>query len=141
MTRSMTESAVCLFLSGADMDPTKVRAAYPAAHFVARARVSARSEEIALPFAVQLGADGARAEVWGILIEQPGGNGASGELRQATTDDGRAFEAVLAGAQRASGQPADVVAAARYWELPPAYVGKLRAAIAVAEDEPSDDGE
>src|SRR4051794_27955500 len=130
MTRSMTEFGVYLFLSGADMDPTKVRAAYPAAHFLARARVSAESQEIASPFAAQLGADGSPVEVWGILIEQADQNGMSGESRQATTDDGRRFAAVLAGAQRASGQPDEVVAAARYWELPPAYVGKLRAAIA-----------
>ncbi len=137
----MTESAGCLFLSGADMDPTKVRAIYPAAHFVARARVSAEAQEIASPFASHLVADGAQAEVWGILIEQPNGTSASGDFRQATTDDGRQIEAILAGDHQASGQPAAVFAAARYWELPPSYVGKLREAIAVAAEEPSDDGE
>jgi hypothetical protein len=137
----MTESAVCLFLSGADMDPTKVRAAYPAAHFVARAWVNAETQEIASPFASQFASNGAKAEVWGILIAQPNGRQASGIRRQAVTDDGRPFQVIVVGEQRVSGQPAAVVAAARYWELPPRYVGTLRDAIAMAEDEPSDDGE
>jgi hypothetical protein len=137
----MTEPAACLFLSGADMDPTKVRVSYPGAHFLARARVSADTHEIADPFASHLVADGPPVEVWGILIEQPGVNDASVESRQATTDDGRLFDVTLSGQQLASGQPDEVVAAARYWELPPRYVGRLRDAIAAAEDEPSDDGE
>jgi hypothetical protein len=38
-----------------------------------------------------------------------------------------------------------VLAAARYWELPPAFVSTLRAAlesggIAIADEEPRDDG-
>ena len=137
----MTEPAACLFLSGADMDPTKVRASYPGAHFLARARVSADTHEIADPFASHLVADGSPAEVWGILIEQPNENGAPTGSRQATTDDGRMFDVTLSGRQLASGQPDEVVAAARYWELPPRYVGRLRDAIVAAEDDPSDDGD
>jgi hypothetical protein len=137
----MTEPAACLFLSGADMDPTSVRASLPGAHFLARARVSADTNEIADPFASHLVADGSPAEVWGILIAQPGENDATGESRQATTDDGRLFDVTLSGRQLASGKPDEVVSAARYWELPPRYVGRLRDAIAAAEDEPSDDGE
>jgi hypothetical protein len=137
----MTEPAACLFLSGADMDPTSMRVSYPGAHFLARAWVSAGTNEIADPFASHLVSGGSPAEVWGILIEQSGVNNASVEPRQATTDDGRSFDVTLLGRQFASGQPDEVVAAARYWELPPRYVGRLRDAIAAAEDEPSDDGE
>src|SRR5215212_5310429 len=130
----MTEPAVRLFLSGADMDPTSVLAAYPGARFLARAWVSAGPNEIAAPFASQFTSEGP-PDVWGIVIEQAYRSGAAGASRQATTDDGRQVEAVLAGDQFASGAPEAVVAAARYWELPPGYAGRLRDAITAAEDE------
>jgi hypothetical protein len=128
----MTEWTACLFLSGAEMDPTAVLAAHPGAHFVARARVHAEHHEIASPFAESI-AGGGEAEVWGILVEHV--DAASGETRLAVTDEGQEIEAVLGG-QLASGEPEAVLAAARYWELPPAYVGRLRDAIGAAEAEP-----
>jgi hypothetical protein len=131
----MTESNACLFLSGADMDPTAVLAAHPGARFVARARVRADQHEIAAPFAENLAGDGS-AEVWGILIEKA--RAGSGETRQATTDEGQKIEAVPDG-QLASGEPEAVLAAARYWELPPAYIGRLRDAIAAIDGESSDE--
>jgi hypothetical protein len=130
----MTESNACLFLSGADMDPTAVLAAHPGARFLARARVPANQDEIAAPFAGNLAGDGS-AEVWGILIEKAGAG--SDETRQAITDEGLEIEAVVGG-QLASGEPEAVLAAAKYWELPPAYVSRLRNAIGVVEAEPSD---
>jgi hypothetical protein len=128
----MTEANACLFLSGAEMDPTAVLAAHPGARFIARARVYAKQHEIAAPFAKSV-ADGGEAEVWGILIEHA--SAASSETRQAVTDEGREIEAVLGG-PLASGEPKAVLAAAKYWELPPAYVGRLRDAIGAAEAEP-----
>jgi hypothetical protein len=131
----MPESNTCLFLSGADMDPTAVLAAHPGARFVARARVRADQYEIAAPFAASRAGDGS-AEVWGILIEKA--DAGSDNTRQAVTDEGRAVDAVVGG-QLASGEPDKVLAAARYWELPPAYVGRLRDAIAAVEGAPSDE--
>jgi hypothetical protein len=127
----MSDSNVCRFLSGAEMDPTAVLAAHPGARFLARARVSAHQLEVAPPFAGSLASNG-MAEVWGILIEHAGEHGT--EMRQAITDDGRQIEAFLVG-QLASGEPEAVLAAARYWELPPAYVGRLRDAIAAVESD------
>jgi hypothetical protein len=127
----MTASNAYLFLSGAEMDPTAVLAAHPGALFVARARVSADHHEIASPFAGSLANDGP-IEVWGILIEHVNG---TGETRQAVTDDGRQIGAILGGEQLASGAPEAVLAAARYWELPPAYVGRLRDAISAVDSD------
>jgi hypothetical protein len=127
----MAASNAYLFLSGAEMDPTAVLAAHPGARFVARARVSADRHEVASPFAGSLANDGP-IEVWGILIEHARG---SGETRQAVTDEGRQIEAVIGDAAFASGEPDAVLAAARYWELPPAYVGRLRDAIAAVDSE------
>jgi len=99
---------VYLFLSGAEMAPERVRATWPEARFVARARLEPQA--------------GDEAETWGILIttpeEQPAGN-----LRQAAADDGRTFSVSVPPADDAD--PLAVLAAARYWELPPAYVRRL----------------
>lgn len=134
----MTESEQIthLFLSGADMDPTAIRAAYPGARFVARSKLIAASE--ALPPAYS-SLDG--AEIWGILLTtaaQP----ASG-IAEVMTDDGRRFQASLGFGGLLCGSPDDVLAAARYWELPPSYITRLRAAVqalgvAADEEEPRD---
>ncbi len=100
------------FLCGADMEPAAVRAVFPRARFVARARL--------------LAADGATAdEVWGILLELPAdpAEDRSSANRRVVTDDGRSFEAL--GEAVPTGDPAATLAAARYWELPPAYVRSL----------------
>jgi hypothetical protein len=97
-----------LFLRGADMDPTRLRAARPEAKFVARARL----------------AESGKPGVWGILVEAPLAEAdAALPLRPVATDDGRSFAARADEAP--SGDPAAVLAAARYWELPPAYVRSL----------------
>jgi hypothetical protein len=101
------------FLCGADMEPDAIRAADPGARFVARARL------------VEPGGAGANA-VWGILLATAAaGEDATGEVE---TDDGRRFAAGLATGGRPAGPAAAVLAAARYWELPPAYVARLAAA-------------
>lgn len=111
------EAGSYLFLCGGDMDPTAVRAAYPGARFVARARVV---DEV----------DGGASEVWGILLR--GADGVSGNLRAVVTDEGRAFAARLASTEATNGSPTEILAAAQYWELPPAYVQRLRAAATAA---------
>jgi hypothetical protein len=75
---------------------------------------------------------GGEFETWGIIVElaeEP----VSGEAHGAVSDDGRAFEVIAPAADDADA--AAVLAAARYWELPPAYVRRLaHAANAPVED-------
>jgi hypothetical protein len=65
---------------------------------------------------------GARYETWGIVIETPDAP-VAGEARGAVADDGRAFAVTVPALEDAD--PAAVLAAAQYWELPPAYVRRL----------------
>ncbi|MEA2528466.1 MAG: hypothetical protein QOG89_110 [Thermomicrobiales bacterium] len=127
-----TEQTAYLFLSGAEMEPTAVRTAYPDARFVARARIAANGATVAPAFASHLDGD-----VWGILIRLPGTIAATNR-RKATTDDGRPFETALPGTALVDGEPSEALAAARYWELPPAYVARLKAALAATDEDPSD---
>lgn len=114
----MEDGGAYRFLSGAEMEPAAVLAAEPAARFVARARLGTGTA-----------VDGAD-DVWGILIRVPaGGVGVgAGEEREVTTDDGRSFAAAVDGDGRPRGETAAVLAAVRYWELPPAYVRRLAGA-------------
>lgn len=104
-----------LFLSGAEMEPERVRGAWPEARFVARGRLQPRPQGAVAPPA------GARYETWGIVIEIP--DEISGDARGAVADDGRVFPVTVPPADDAD--PAAVLAAARYWELPPPYVRRL----------------
>jgi hypothetical protein len=99
------------FLSGAAMDPELILATYPGARFVARAR---------------LPVSGTENEVWGIVIHRsiPATSDSDG-VREVMTDDGRVLTAAVDGDGRPTGDPAAVLAAAKYWELPPAYVTRL----------------
>lgn len=115
-----------MFLSGAEMEPERVRAAWPGARFVARARLQPRPRGAVPP------PRGTRYETWGILIDTPT-HAQNGETRTAVADDGRIFAAIVPAPDDAD--PAAVLAAARYWELPPDYVRRLaRAASAPVED-------
>jgi hypothetical protein len=120
----MSDGGTVVFLHGADMAPESVRAAWPTARFVARARVSAGD----LTGAIPPGAD--VPEIWGILIAVPNGDGLGAGIA-ATTDDGRSISAVPMTEPDAIADPAATVAAARYWELPPAYVAALAAGVPV----------
>ena len=68
-------------------------------------------------------------------------NAESDLVLQAIADDGRAFRVAPAGEGVASGDPAAVLAAAMYWELPPAYVRRLRERAGVAEARAEDEEE
>ena len=105
-----------LFLSGAEMQPERVRAAWPEARFVARGRLEPR------PLGAVVAPVGTRFETWGILIETPDAP-VAGDVRGAVADDGRAFSVTVPTPDDAD--PAAVLAAAKYWELPPAYVRRL----------------
>ncbi len=111
-----------LFLSGAEMQPERVRAAWPDAQFLARAHTLQRPVGAApLPAGVQY-------ETWGILIDAPSANEA-GETRTVVTDDGRMLPAVLSAPD--ADDPGAVLAAAKYWELPYPYVQRLARIAAV----------
>jgi hypothetical protein len=107
---------VYLFLSGAEMEPERVRAAWPEARFLARGRLQPR------PLGAVVAPADARYETWGIIIEIPDAV-ISGDARGAVADDGRVFAVTLLPADDAD--PVAVLAAARYWELPPPYVRRL----------------
>jgi hypothetical protein len=105
------------FLSGAAMDPQLILATYPGARFVARVR---------LPVS---GSDAPGDEVWGIVIRlATPATSDSDAVREVTTDDGRTLTAAVAGDGHPTGDPAAVLAAAKYWELSPAYVKRLSGA-------------
>ena len=115
-----------LFLSGAEMQPERVRATWPEARFVARGRLQPHPVAGVVPPA------GAQYETWGIVLESPDA-ATPGETRGALTDDEREFTVVAPPPD--DGDAAAVLAAARYWELPPPYVRRLaRAANAPVED-------
>ena len=115
-----------LFLSGAEMEPERVRGAWSEARFVARARLKPR------PLGAVAAPAGVRYETWGIVIETPDAP-VSGDARGAVADDGRVFAVTVPPPDYADAEA--VLAAARYWELPPPYVRRLMsAANAPVED-------
>ena len=115
-----------LFLSGAEMEPERVRGAWPEARFVARAHLQPR------PLGAVAAPAGVRYETWGIVIETSDAP-ATGDARGVVADDGREFAVTVRPPDDAD--PAAVLAAARYWELPPPYVRRLMsAAKAPVED-------
>ena len=105
-----------VFLSGAEMQPERIRADWPEGRFVARGRIRQGPGGIA-PSSGQT-----HDEIWGIVIETPGG-ATDGETTTAVADDGRGFAVVVPAPD--ADDPAAVLAAARYWELPPPYVRQL----------------
>ena len=127
-----------VFLFGADMDPVAVRAAYPGARFVARARIPAGPGEDPWHPAGDPAnwlADERSQDVWGILLQLPApAHPPIAPLREVVTDDRRRFEAFVGTDGSTVGDPPAVVAQARYWELPPAYVARLQAAFAAGSE-------
>jgi hypothetical protein len=103
------------------MSPEAIRAAYPGARFIARASVPTDGQAVADRFAPVID-----QTVWGIAVDV--GTDLPGETILATADDGRSLRAVLA-EQLLSGDPVTVLANARYWELPPAFVAELQSVV------------
>jgi hypothetical protein len=65
-------------------------------------------------------------EVWGIVIRlATPATSDSDAVREVTTDDGRTLTAAVEDDGQPTGDPAAMLAAAKYWELPPAYVTRL----------------
>jgi hypothetical protein len=108
------------FYSGVGMEPIAIRAAFPAALFIARGWVAPDSS-LAPPFANVAG-----DQIWGIAVGL--GEEVDGDLVTVTLDDGRTIEAVLAEALL-GGEPKTVLANARYWELPPDFVTRLHGVV------------
>jgi hypothetical protein len=119
--------ATVAFYSGALMSPEAIRAAYPLARFIARASISAKDEDVPERFAPVIG-----ERIWGIAVEV--GVELPGDVIAATADDGRSLRVVLAESPL-SGDPVTVLANARYWELPPAFVRSLQSVIQPGQDE------
>ena len=70
--------------------------------------------------------------VWGIAVET--GIERGGVQIDATTDDGRHFPVALAEPLLA-GDPVQVLANARYWELPPEFVNAISAVVIIGAHE------
>jgi hypothetical protein len=139
MTESQGQGKRLLFFSGAEMWPTDLLARCSDGRFVARSRVLSSEEPVASALDAHL-----EGEVWGILVEATP-NDTAGQALTVETDDGRRFDAALGTEQLVAGDPDDVLRSARYWELPPSYLGRLRFAleavgIEVIDEEPRDDG-
>lgn len=109
------------------MEPIGIRAAFPAAMFIARGWV-APDASLSTHFAGAIG-----DQVWGIAVGL--GEEVEGDLVRVALDDGREIEAVLAEALL-GGDPKVVLANARYWESPPEFVTRLHAVVnpGVAEE-------
>lgn len=122
-----------IFLSGVDMHPSAIRELWPAARFKARAKIEAEPAEVNPSFAGSLTESHHRVTVWGLAVECPGA--IEGKKRSGETDAGDRIEMILAELPLLAGDPETVLAAALYWELPPAYTAQLRQAAGVAEPE------
>ena len=118
-----------VFYSGEAMQPAIIRRADPTARFLARGAVARAGAALPERFAGRVG-----DQVWGIAVEVDGAATAADQPLDVTLDDGRMLTASLAEPLLA-GEPAAVLANARYWELPPAHVALLAAALNVVDEE------
>lgn len=114
-----------VFLQGAEMQPSRIRAAWPEAQFVARARLTPRPHGAVFP------AVSPAYAAWGIVVAVPAE--VAGESRHVTTDEGQDLRVVVPAPDDAD--PKAVLAAAKYWELPPPYVRSLAHVAAVPVEE------
>jgi hypothetical protein len=112
--QDVTETLV--FRYGTDMDPLFVLGETPGARFVARARLAGDADGTA---------GEAAGDVWGILLIQPEPATAV-RTADVVTDDGRRTQATVVTTDAALADRDGVIAQARYWELSPAYIARLR---------------
>ncbi len=135
---SERDGATIQLLTGEAMWPDRVNARWPGAKFIARARFDAGNAARPEAFGTL-----ETPAIWGVLVELPDG-AATGVPVTARTDRGDAIEARFDAQELLAGDPENVVAAARYWELPWRYVGALKDAVAargieIPDEEPRDD--
>jgi len=122
-----------LFLSGVLMQPAAIRDYWPASRFLARARVEANPDDLNPDFADAFNPADGRVIVWGIVVEAV--DPIEGPSIEAITDAGESVKVILAELPLLAGDPEAVLAAALYWELPPAFTTQLRAAAGVEAPE------
>jgi hypothetical protein len=126
------------FISRAEMWPSQINARLTGAQFVARGWAAAGTVPV-VPYFARAVSD----QVWGLIVATP--EAGEGQVVAVTADDGREFSATLVGDGLLDGEPEAVLAAARYWELPPRFVNELKLAlqaggVTVEDEEPRDDG-
>lgn len=110
------------FRYGVDMEPEWIRQVTPEARFVARARLT----QGAAPFKTAGATDSnGNTAVWGILLSHLASSDDPPPDGTVVTDDGRTFEVRVLTEAKDVADHAEMVAAARYWELPPDYVRQL----------------
>src|SRR5687768_14931127 len=115
------------------MQPGAVLAAYPGARFVARAWAPGSATalpplpDVEPPPPLPGAARSPEGAVWGILLRLAGTIEATDSAAsiEVTTDDERRLPAIVGTTPAALADPDAVVAAARYWELPPRYLWGL----------------
>ena len=111
-----------VFLWGADMQPSRIRARWPQARFVSLARADG-----VIAAGVGLGWYELGPEVWGIVVET--GEPQEGAMLPLWLPDGSAMTAMVVGDRSAFGTLPEALAQAHYWELPAAYRERLQEAI------------
>ena len=107
-----------VFLWGADMQPSRIRARWPRARFVSLARADG-----VIAAGVGLGWYGLGPEVWGIIVET--GEPQEGAMVPLWLRDGSTATAMAVGDRAEFGTVDEALAQARYWELPAAYRERL----------------
>lgn len=118
MTANVPAFRSRVFLCGADMQPSRIRARWPEARFVALAKADG-----VIAMGLGLGWYGLGPEVWGILVET--GEPQVGTMLPLSLADGTSVTAMVSGDPSAFGTVAEALAQARYWELPAAYRDQL----------------
>ncbi|CAN5677331.1 hypothetical protein BH23CHL5_BH23CHL5_11900 [soil metagenome] len=127
------------FIASAAMMPGDIRFAYPRASFVARGWLDVRPDAVNAYFQ-----DAVLDRVWGLVLAGAEPVSERGTVT-VTTDEGKEYTTILPEVPLLSGDPEEVLASARYWELPPSFITQLRRALednglSVVDEEPRDDG-
>ena len=100
------------------MQPSRIRARWPNARFVAMARADG-----VIAAGLGLGWYGLGPDVWGILVET--GEYQRGSMLPLWLADGTSVTAMVVDGPAGFGSPAEALAQANYWELPAAYRERL----------------
>lgn len=122
MTADVPAFRTRVFLCGADMQPSRIRARWPESRFVAIARADG-----VISAGLGLGWYGLGPDVWGIIVET--GEVQRGSMLPLRLADGTSVTAMTDGDAAGFGSLAEALAQARYWELPAAYRDRLEQAI------------
>jgi hypothetical protein len=111
-----------VFLFGADMNPEAIDARWDGARFVGIARAPG-----ALAQGTEWGKGAFGPDVWGIIVET--GVEQRGVPVPLTLRDGASATAMFVGEPSDLGSLAEMLAEARYWELPAEYRDRIQARL------------